>query len=107
MRKILLISLIPVLVLLALGALSGYAIHREVNHKDCGFTQVQAQERVIEDLTRRGLNPQLLDLKSSHGTCSYFFAYRDSNSHLSYSVQSTWLHGVKLSRYDYARDNQD
>lgn len=87
-------------------AFLGYSYHREINYKDCGLGLDEARAKVETELLRRGLPAAYLEHEYSRGSCMHFFGYRNEDSHFSYSVQSTWLHGVKLGRYDYSRENQ-
>ena len=105
-RNLIFIAALLALAALLLAALMGYAVHREVNHQDCGLRMHQAKTKVEKDLLRRGLPVVHLVHEQSRGTCLHFFGYKNEDHHFSYSVQSTWLHGVKVGRYDYSSENR-
>lgn len=89
----------------ALVLLVAYAAVSEVFFNECGLSETQAKEVVLKELVRRGFDAKYLDRpENQNGSCSYSFYYKDEKQNLNYVVASTWLHGVKLSVWDYNQE---
>lgn len=95
------IVLIAILGLIAYVALSGALFD------ECGLSEKQAREMVMEELKKAGLNPRYLSSATPQGTCSYDYYFEGQGQKLNYVVMSTWLHGVKLNRWDYRQEEQE
>lgn len=86
---------------------SVYSVVAEVYFDECGLSEAQATDTVVEELVRLGLDKKHLSGPASQkGTCSYSFDFEGQGQKLNYVVMSTWLHGVQLNFWDYRRDEE-
>ncbi|KAF0809629.1 hypothetical protein A167_01700 [Alcanivorax sp. S71-1-4] len=96
------------LVLLGLAAVFGWAAYEEIVHNECGLTKEQARESALEEVNRMKLPSEYL-ARSPHyssGSCGYSFIYEGAGKKIDFMILSTWLHGVKITWWDFARDEQ-
>jgi hypothetical protein len=88
--------------------LTGYTVVAEVYFDQCGLSQEQATDRVLEELSLRGFDKKYLSgPEAKKESCSYSFDFDGQGQKLNYIVMSTWLHGVKLNTWDYKRDEEE
>lgn len=82
-----------------------YSIVAEVYFDDCGLSQAQAKKVVLEHLDRFNLDAKYLKAPVTQKvSCSYSFDFEGQGQKLNYVVISTWIHGVKLTSWDYQRE---
>ncbi|MDD9893721.1 MAG: hypothetical protein OXT49_09495 [Gammaproteobacteria bacterium] len=93
----------------ALFAMSGIAVplYQDLVLQQCGLSETDAVEKVTEylianDMKISGLTRPAVE---SVGSCQYRFDYVGESRVLSFSVMSTWLHGVKLGIWDESKHN--
>lgn len=92
----------------ALVLLFAYALISELVFDECGLSEAQARSVVLEELASRGLNAKYLSDPENHGgSCFYSYQFDGQDQKLNYVVMSTWLHGVKLSWWDYKREEEE
>ena len=87
-----------------LALLAGYTVLQDFGNNECGLTELQARDKVLADLARRGLPPAGLSSAKATGTCKYGYEYSGGGARLDYAVMSTWGQGAKLAWYDYAQN---
>jgi len=86
---------------------SVHSVVAEIYFDDCGLSEAQATEMVVEELARLGLDKKHLSgPENQTGTCSYSYDFEGQGQKLNYVVMSTWLHGVQLNVWDYKRDEE-
>jgi hypothetical protein len=100
-KKVLIaLALLP----LIFTALVGYALYREEVHSDCGLTVEQARGESERFLVQKGLPTIYLEGPTSNdGSCRYDFYYNGAGEEYSFTILSTWIHGVKLTFWDHSR----
>ena len=94
-----------VLIVSVVAALFAYAIYRDFAHNDCGLTEPDGRARVVKELANRGWPINGLASAQGSGSCQFEYEYRAPGQHYSFSVLSTWGHGVKMSWYDHSQDS--
>ncbi len=95
------IALIASLGLIAYVVLSG------AHFDECGLSEMRAREIVLEELKTADLDPRYLSSATPQGTCSYDYYFEGQGQKRNYVVMSTWLSGVKLTRWDYKQEEQE
>lgn len=87
--------------------LATYAVVSEVLFDECGLSEEQARSVVLEGLARRDLDAQnLTGPEDQRGSCTYSYYFEGQGQKLNYVVTSTWLHGVKVTMWDYKREER-
>ena len=98
--KLLAFSFLGLLVFISV--LLAYEIIREVSYRDCGLSVDQSRSKVRQFLLLNKLPIEFLEGPiSSDGTCAYDFHYKAQGKEYSFTVLSTWVHGVKLTYRDH------
>ena len=89
--------------LLALSV--AYSLVTEIYFDDCGLSEAQAKDAVIREINSLKLDKKYLSSSSGQaGSCSYSFDFEGQGKKINYVVMSTWLHGVKVTSWDYHRE---
>lgn len=100
MKKILFGLVVIIFIFLSLFS---YVVYMEFVKNECGLEPEQAKNRVERYLKQNNLPLDYLSKpKNQSGTCSYSFMYESSEKKINFVVLSTWLHGVKLTYWDYS-----
>lgn len=88
------------------GISVAYEVYREVEYRDCGLSVEEARSKVKHFLARKQFPLESLEGPVGFdGSCAYDFHYKTQGKEYSFTVLSTWMHGVKLTYWDHERDN--
>lgn len=97
---------ISILLIICMGII-GYVIYDDKINNNCGLDEKRAGLLVMNAVKQRNLPLQhLRGPIDQRGSCRYGYNYLGNGEHLYFLVESTWTKGVKITYFDYIRQNQ-
>lgn len=107
MKPLQIITLCISFLLLSFIGVIGYAAYDDLANNNCGLELQRAKNIVTSYILQKKLSPDFIKGPiEQRGSCQYGFTYLGSGEHLYCVVQSTWLEGVRLTCFDYVRQNR-